>query len=58
MVGYLVDRYGFWRIRRVLKTLAEGEPLEQVLAKEYHLKLDRLERNWRQWLPKWIDGAR
>ncbi len=52
VVQYLVDRYGFWRIRRVLKALADGATLEDALSREFHLKPDRLEANWRAWLPQ------
>ncbi|MDP3721992.1 MAG: hypothetical protein Q8R91_00640, partial [Candidatus Omnitrophota bacterium] len=51
LVAYLVGRYGFWRIRRILKAVAEGAPWEDVLTKELRLKLSRLETNWREWLP-------
>lgn len=51
LVAYLIGRYGFWRIRRILKAIAEGAPWEDVLTKELRLKLNRLEANWREWLP-------
>lgn len=50
IVRYLVERYGFWRIRRILKALAVDTPFEQVLAGECHLPLNRLEAQWRKWL--------
>lgn len=52
VVQYVVDRYGFWRIRRVLKALADGAVLQDALSQEFHLKVDRLEANWREWLPQ------
>ena len=54
VVQYLVDRYGFWRIRRVLKALADGAALEDILSQEFHIKPDRLEANWRMWLPQLV----
>ena len=51
LVAYLIGRYGFWRIRRILKAIADGAPWEEVLTKEIRLKLSRLETNWREWLP-------
>lgn len=50
IVRYLAERYGFWRIRRILKALGEGTSLEAALSKEFSLKLTRVEENWRQWL--------
>lgn len=52
IVQHLVERYGFWRIRRILKAVADGGSLEAVLSREFHLKLERLEANWRAWLPR------
>jgi tetratricopeptide (TPR) repeat protein len=51
IVRYLVERYGFWRIRRILTAVATGEPLAEVLVREFHVKLDRLRTNWNAWLP-------
>lgn len=50
IVRYLVERYGFWRIRRLLKTLVGGTPIEDAMAKEFHQKPARLETEWRTWL--------
>lgn len=50
IVRYLVERYGFWRIRRILKAVATGTPWQDAAAKEFSLKPARLEENWRQWL--------
>lgn len=54
IVAYLIDRYGFWRVRRVLAGLAEGRAFDEIITKEFHITPDRLRRNWREWLPKWI----
>lgn len=50
IVCYLAERYGVWRIRRVLKALANETPLETAFSQEFHVKPARLEENWRQWL--------
>lgn len=52
IVRYLVERYGFWRIRRLLKAIASGTSLEDALTQEFHLKLARLEASWQTWLPQ------
>ncbi len=57
LVQYLVERYGFWRIRRILKTVGEGTPLDDVLTKEFHITLRRLQSNWRDWLPRFLDRS-
>ena len=51
IVAYLSDRYGFWRLRKVLANVGGGMPVDQALSKEFHTPLERLERNWRDWLP-------
>ena len=55
VIAYLVNRYGFWRIRRILKAIAEHKPWDEVLAQESHLKLSRLEAAWREWLPELLE---
>jgi len=50
IVRYLVERYGFWRIRRILSAVGAGAPLDDILPKEFHIKLIRLEADWRKWL--------
>lgn len=57
VVRYLVDRYGFWRLRRVLKALADGGMIEHILSQEFHIKFERLEANWRAWLPQLLSQA-
>lgn len=47
---YLVERYGFWRMRRVLKAVADGADLNETLVKEFHMKLPHLQSLWRTWL--------
>lgn len=51
MARYLIDRYGFWRIRRVLKALSEGASSDQALQDEFKVNVRQLETRWRQWLP-------
>ncbi len=57
IVAYVVNRYGFWRIRRVLKALGNSQPWESALADEFHLKLARIEVNWREWLPEFLQPS-
>lgn len=55
MARYLIERYGFWRIRRVLKALSEGASGDQALQDEFKLKVSQLETRWRLWLPGYVD---
>ncbi|MBI4322720.1 MAG: hypothetical protein HY596_00410 [Candidatus Omnitrophica bacterium] len=50
LVRYLVERYGFWRIKRLLQAVKQGTPSDQAVASEFHLKLPRLEEYWKTWL--------
>ena len=58
IVHYLIERYGFWRIRRLLQAVATGTPLMDALPKEFHISRSRLTTNWRQWLPKFAGSSR
>jgi tetratricopeptide (TPR) repeat protein len=58
LVAYLITRYGFWRMRRLLKAIADGQPWEEGLAQEFRRKLPRLEEDWRGWLPELLASAR
>lgn len=54
IVRYLAERYGFWRIRNVLKAVGQGEWLERVMEREFRTPVDRLESRWRDWLPHFL----
>jgi hypothetical protein len=51
MVKYLVDRFGFVRLSRTLKRLAQGTTWEEAVREEYRLKVSVLEHRWKKWLP-------
>lgn len=50
MVRFLVERYGFWRIKHLLQAIKQGASSQDALVAEFRLKLPRLEDNWRTWL--------
>ncbi len=50
IVRYLVERYGFWRMRRLIKALASEVLLEKALTDEFRTKPARLQSEWRKWL--------
>lgn len=54
IVNYLVERYGFWRVRRLLKAINEGQAWDAALTAEYRLKLKTLESNWQTWLSEFL----
>ena len=58
LVAYLVDRYRFWKIRRLLSAIAEGQPWEEAVEKTFRTKLPRLEKRWREQLPTIIAASR
>jgi tetratricopeptide (TPR) repeat protein len=50
IVQYLVERYSFWRMRRVMQQLSDVMPIDEALTKELRTKLPRLQRDWQSWL--------
>ena len=57
VVQYFVERYGFWRIRRLLKALLDGSTFEDALTQEFRVKPTRLEADWRKWLLERVNAA-
>lgn len=49
-----IQRYGFWRIRRILAAVEKGQDWQQVFESEFHLKLKSLESSWQRWLPEFL----
>jgi len=54
IVQYLVERYGMWRIRRLVNAFSSGGAWDETLKAEYRLKPASLETAWRTWLPEWL----
>jgi tetratricopeptide (TPR) repeat protein len=57
IAAYLIKRYGFWRIREVLKLVGEGRPLEDAFQQGLRMKQARLEADWRRALPELLTSA-
>jgi tetratricopeptide (TPR) repeat protein len=55
ILRYLIERYGFWRIRKLLKAFAEQTPPEQALSAQLHVKWPKLQEQWRAWLAEQLD---
>ena len=54
IVAYLTSRYGFWKFKRLLKAIGDGQVWEQAFAEEFRVKLPRLESQWREWLTEFL----
>lgn len=54
VVAFLIQRYGFWRMRQLLDALNEGTPIIRALEEEYNSPVERLEKSWQLWLPKFL----
>ena len=54
VVAYLAQRYGFWHIPRLLKQMAQGVSFEEALRQEFKSPAERLEKDWKRWLPRFF----
>ena len=54
VVAYLAQRYGFWRMPRLLKQMAQGVSFEEALQQEFKSSAERLEKDWKRWLPRFF----
>ena len=54
VVAYLAQRYGFWHMPRLLKQMAQGVSFEEALEQEFKSSAQRLEKDWKRWLPRFF----
>ena len=54
VVAYLAQRYGFWHMPRLLKQMAQGASFEEALEQEFKSSPERLEKDWKRWLPRFF----
>jgi hypothetical protein len=54
VVAYLAQRYGFRHMPLLLKQVAQGATFEDALKKEFMSPAQRLERDWKRWLPRFF----
>ena len=54
VVAYLAQRYGFRHMPELLKQVARGVSFEEALKKEFVSPAERLEQNWKRWLPRFF----
>ena len=52
LAAWLITRYGFWRIRLLLKAVATGQSWEAAMTEQLHLKPAKLDAAWRAALPE------
>jgi len=56
-VAFLVDRYGFARLRQFLEISARSSGYRSALERTYEVSPAELESAWRDWLPGYLDGG-
>ncbi len=54
VVAYLAQRYGFWHMPPLLKQISQGVSFEEALEKEFKSPVERLEKDWKRWLPRFF----
>ena len=54
VVAYLAQRYGFRHMPALLKQVAQGVSFEDALKKEFVSPAERLEKDWKRWLPRFF----
>jgi hypothetical protein len=54
VVAYLAQRYGFWHMPQLLKQMAQGTSFEEALKQEFKNPPERLEKEWKRWLPRFF----
>jgi hypothetical protein len=54
VVAYLTQRYGFWHMPRLLNQVSQGVSFEEGLEKEFKSSAQRLEKDWKRWLPRFF----
>lgn len=57
IVAFLVERYSFAKLREFLTVSARSSGYRSALERVYGVSPTDLERQWREWLPSYIDGG-
>lgn len=45
--SYIINRYGMWRIKKILERLKEGESIEDAFRQKCYVGLEKIEKDWR-----------
>jgi hypothetical protein len=54
IVQLLIDRYGLYRLRRLLRRLNDGVTIDEALQAEYRLSLGELQTLWLKTVAKML----
>lgn len=54
MVAFLVEKYRFFRVRKLLEQIGNDKTLEQAIQDEFRINMSQLEVRWRRWLPGFV----
>jgi hypothetical protein len=57
VVAFLVEREGFGKLREFLTTSARSSGYRSALERTYGVSATRLEEEWANWLPTYLDGG-
>jgi len=55
LAAYIIDKYGMWKIHRMLSRYAAGEDTEAVLLHEFNRSPARFEKDWLRYLERRLD---
>jgi hypothetical protein len=56
IAAYLADRFGFTSLVRLVGALGQGQGIENALVTVYGEPMDRLEQDWLNYLPGYLEG--
>lgn len=54
LVTYLVQKFRFYRVRRVLESIGEDKTVDEAFDDEFRLTMPQLEQRWKRWLPGFV----
>jgi tetratricopeptide (TPR) repeat protein len=54
LVTFLVQKYRFYRIRRVLEAIGNDKTVEEAFRAEFRISMSQLEARWQSWLPGFV----
>ena len=57
LITYLNEKYRFFRIRRILDRIADGQTVDQAIQGELRLSTAQLEQRWQRWLPSFVNKS-
>jgi len=55
LAAYIIDKYGMWKIHRMLARYAAGDGTEAVLLHELNRSPERFEKDWLKYLERELD---